>query len=141
MSAHAEPNVYDDAKSAEVTKQHRDDRRNFGAITVALAAEESGATIRWLTPRSFWAILDDRRIPISSYYGADAALAWSIERDKILAKEFWASQGVSCATPGSQADSPRDAVQAQAEIGAPVVLKPITALGGTRCYCQCKRTD
>lgn len=130
MSTHAEPNVYDDAKSAEVTKQHRDDRRNFGAITVALAAEESGATIRWLTPRSFWAILDDRRIPISSYYGAESALAWSIERDKILAKDFWASQGVSV-PPGRQADSPRDAVQAQTEIGAPVVLKPITALGGT----------
>lgn len=129
MSSQSVPNIYEDAKSAEVTRQHRDNRRNFGAITVSLAAVESGATIRWLTPRSFWAIFNDRRIPITSYYGAESALAWRIERDKVLAKEFWASHGITV-PPGRQADSPKDAVQAQAEIGAPVVLKPITALGG-----------
>lgn len=130
MSAHTDPNVYDDAKSAEVTKQHRDYRRHFGAITVSLAAEESEAAIRWLTPRSFWAIFDDRRIPISRYYGAESAVAWSIERDKVLAKEFWTAHGISV-PPGRQVASPSDAVQAHAEIGAPVVVKPITALGGT----------
>lgn len=130
MSAGTIPNVYDDAKSAEVTRQHRDYRRHFGAITVSLAAEESGATIRWLTPRSFWAIFEDRRIPISGYYGAESAVAWSIERDKVLAKKFWTSHGISV-PPGRKADSPSDAVQAHAEIGAPVVVKPITALGGT----------
>lgn len=140
MSTHAEPNVYDDAKSAEVTKQHRDDRRNFGAITVALAAEESGATIRWLTPRSFWAILDDRRIPISSYYGAESALAWSIERDKILAKDFWASQGVSV-PPGAPSRLAEGRSPSPNRDRGTCCLETHHGIGRDWCYCQCKRTD
>lgn len=130
MSSRTDPNIYDDAKSSEVSRQQRDNRRNVGAITVSLAAEESGATTQWITPRSFWAVFDDRRIPITGFFGAESPVACSIERDKILAKEFWMSQGISV-PPGRQAESPNDAVRAQAEIGAPVVVKPITALGGT----------
>lgn len=129
MNTEVAPNVYDDAKSAEISRQHTEYRRNFGALTVALAAEECGATVQWLTRQSFLATLDDRRILISGYYGAESAVAWSIERDKILAKRFWDARGISV-PPGRRAYSADDAVQVQAEIGAAVVVKPVTALGG-----------
>lgn len=129
MYSEAVPNVYNDPKSAEVSRQHAENRRHFGAITVSLAAEESGATVQWLTRQSFLATLDDRRIQISRYYGAESVVAWSIERDKILAKKFWNTKGISV-PPGRRADSADDAVQVQAEMGAAVVVKPVTALGG-----------
>lgn len=130
MRPESVPNVYDDPKSAEISRQHAEHRRNFGAITVALAAEESGATVQWLTRQSFLATRDDRRIQISGYYGAESAVAWSIERDKILAKKFWNAKGISVPW-GRRAESAEDAVQAQSAIGTAVVVKPITALGGT----------
>lgn len=130
MAAEALPNVYDDPKSTEISRQHASHRRNFGAITVSLAAKEEGADIEWLTKRSFLATLDNRRIQISNYYGAESAVAWSIERDKDLAKQFWNARGISV-PPGRKVESPEDALRAQTEIGAAVVVKPVTALGGT----------
>lgn len=122
-SAKPVPNTYVDAESAEIIRQNFTLGRNLGALTIGSAAVRQGATLDWLSTRDAWAVLEDRRVPITGHYGTESALAAQIVGDKVLAKKLMASAGVSVPA-GRGVDSGDDAVRAQQEIGRPVVVKP-----------------
>lgn len=122
-SAHAVPNTYADARSADIIRQNVTLGRNLGALTISAAAVRQGATVDWLAAREVWAVLDDRRVPIIGHCGTESSLAAQIVGDKVLTKELLASAGVSVPL-GRAVVSASDAVRAQEELGRPVVVKP-----------------
>lgn len=117
------PNTYLDAESVEIIRQNVTLGRSLGALAISRAAVREGATLDWLSAREVWAVLDDRRVPITGHFGTESALASQIVGDKVLAKELMANAGVSVPA-GRHVDSANDAIQAQKEIGRPIVVKP-----------------
>lgn len=129
MTMQKRPNTYEDSESVDIMRECVENRRNLGAVTIAKAAERQGARLKWMTLRDVWAEFDDRRIAINGHAGTESALASGIEADKYLAKELMAAAGIAVPA-GRRAASADDAVQAQREIGQPVVIKPVLGVMG-----------
>lgn len=119
----AQPNTFTDAAAKEIIDQHAKRGRNLGALAISRAAKEDGATIKWLTKRDLWAVFSDRRVPLVDHMGTETSLASAIVGDKVLAKRLMSEARVSVPR-GRRVRSAEDAVQAQEEIGRPVVVKP-----------------
>lgn len=129
MSRQPSLNRYQDARSVEIDRQGVEHGHHLGAATIAYAAKQQGATVEWITARDVWATLNGRRVAINGHHGTESALSSGIERDKVLAKDLMETAGVSVPV-GRRVSSAEDAVQAQQEIGRPVVLKPVNGIMG-----------
>lgn len=123
------PNTFQDPESTEIMRECVEDRRNLGAVTIARSARRQGARLEWLTLRDVWAVVDDRRVAINGHAGTESALASGIEADKDLAKQLMSAAGIAVPM-GRRVTSANDAVQAQQEIGQPVVIKPVLGVMG-----------
>lgn len=129
MPLQAMPNTYQDPESVEIMRECMENRRHLGAATIAKAAEHQGARVKWFTRLDAWAVFDDRRIAINGNACTESALATGIALDKNLAKELMAEAGIPVPA-GRRVVSADDAVQAQREIGRPVVIKPASGVMG-----------
>lgn len=122
-------NVYTDSRSLELIEQNKELRRNLGTVTVAQAAQEDGAQLRWWSKRDVWAILPDRRVPITGHCGSESVLGAGLVSNKELTKQLMAEAGVAV-PQGRIVKSPEDALLTQKELGCPVVLKPVSGSMG-----------
>lgn len=129
MSRQLISNSFQDVRSVEIDRECVEHGRHLGAATIAYAAKQQGATVQWITARDVWATLNGRRVAINGHHGTESALSSGIERDKVLAKELMAAAGVTVPA-GRRVSSAEDAVQAQHEIGRPIVLKPVNGIMG-----------
>lgn len=129
MSRKLAPNTYQDARSIEINRECVEHKRLLGTVTIANAAKQQGAILEWFTTRDLWATLNGRRVAITGHHGVESALASGIEGDKLLAQELMAARGISVPA-GRRVYSAEEAVQAQQEIGHPIVIKPITGSMG-----------
>lgn len=123
------PNTFVDAASSELIRQNAELRRNLGALTISQAAEQQGASLDWLSKRDVWAVFHDRRVAMTGHYGTESVLANRIVGDKQIAKDIMSAAGVSVPA-GRRVTSVEDALQAQGEIGGPVVVKPANGAMG-----------
>lgn len=129
MPSQTTPNTYHDARSVEINRECVENGRLLGTVTISNAAQEQGATLQWFTGRDVWAVLTDRRVAITGHHGTESALASGIESDKLLAQELMRDAGIPVPA-GRRAYSADDAIQAQQEIGRPIVIKPVNGSMG-----------
>lgn len=119
------PNTYDDPEQFSRVWDQMDQGRNIGSIETCHAAErDSGGKAEWFSGEYLWAELEDRAIPILRFNGPESEVGAGIVKDKQLTKELLAAAGVSVPA-GRRVVSAEDAVDAQAEIGTSVVVKPL----------------
>lgn len=138
MATALQLNTYEDEESAEIIRECMEHGRALGPVSIAKAASRQGASLKWLTAGEAWAILHDRRIVISGNHATESALAATTVTDKQLTKELLALRGIPVPA-GRQVSSPEDAIQAQQELGLPVVIKPLNGAMGHGAWGNCQR--
>ncbi|QZY53129.1 hypothetical protein KVY00_06820 [Leucobacter tenebrionis] len=130
------PNRYDeqslkgsDERLRAVFEEQRRSRRDAGVLTIVHAARRSGASITWLGRSDAWAVLPDRTIPIGSHFGSESNVGAIIATDKDLTRQLLLAAGVP--TPqGKVVASCEEALDFQAGLGSPVVVKPVKGAMG-----------
>lgn len=116
-------NIYDDPWSLNVGYQCTEFGRGLGSVIVADAAKRDGAVITWNGPRMATAEIDGKRMLVVGPSCTESFLGAAVAGDKLLTKRRLRDAGVP--TPcGRLVTSENDAVAAQEEIGAGVVVKP-----------------
>ncbi|GAA1189450.1 ATP-grasp domain-containing protein [Nesterenkonia xinjiangensis] len=123
------PQTYEDADTAEVLRQHVEERRNLGSILNARAAEAAGAAVSWFGRKTAVAELDGRQVLLGGYICDQAWVGSKIAADKWLTKEFLRGAGVP-APAARRCASVAEALEFEREVGGGIVVKPLAGMGG-----------
>lgn len=128
-ASYSSPNVYDDEYTLKLFQERLSPRRHLGALTVARAAERQGASIQWFDTWNGWAVLPDRRIPLSSHFGPETDVSSTVVGDKQLTKDLLLLAGVGV-PEGRVVYTAEEALATHQSIEGPVVLKPLNGAMG-----------
>lgn len=97
--------------------------KHLGASMLAMGAEASGGSAKWMTSRFALISCQGKRLLASGYGVTESALGVAIVQDKVLSANLLEDKGV--ATPKTYlAESADHALQLAHEIQGPVVVKP-----------------
>lgn len=97
--------------------------KHLGASMLAMGAEASGGSAKWMTSRFALISCQGKRLLASGYGVTESALGVAIVQDKVLTAQLLENNGV--ATPKTYlAKSAEHALQLADEIQGPVVVKP-----------------